>query len=96
MALNRRLIAAFIHHNATAVMSFYSDDSGATFFEDILPFQFNKAALAKETENFFKSTPDFRATIAAYSSVVSGDLAARLSSMPRLFPVSTSETVWSV
>jgi uncharacterized protein (TIGR02246 family) len=76
MALNRRLVAAFNHHDAAAIMACYSNDPDAIFFEDTIPFQFNKAALAKVTEDFFKSPSHFQATIDAYDSVVSGNLAA--------------------
>jgi ketosteroid isomerase-like protein len=76
MALNQRLLAAFNHHDAAAIMDCYSNDPDAIFFEDTIPFQFNKAALAKVTEDFFKSPTDFQAKMNSYDSVVSGNLAA--------------------
>ena len=73
--LNQRLMAAFNHHDAAAIMAFYSNDTDAIFFEDTIPLQFSKAALAKVTEDFFKSPSDFQTTMDAYDSVVSGNLA---------------------
>jgi len=74
--LNQQIMAGFNHHDASAIMAFYSNDPDAIFFEDTIPLQFNKAALIKVTTDFFKSASDFQATMDSYDSVVSGDLAA--------------------
>ncbi len=76
LTLNQQLIAAFNHHDAAAIMAFYSDDPDAVFFEDTTPLQYNKASLSKVTTEFFSLISDFQATMDSYDSVVSGKLAA--------------------
>lgn len=54
MALNQRLIAAYNSKDVSPIMACYSDDPNAIFFEDAIPFQLNKAALAKLKRNGFQ------------------------------------------
>src|SRR5258706_10510922 len=54
-ALNQRLMEAFNKKDVTAVMSCYSDDPNAIFLLETIPFQLDKAELAKEIAMFFQS-----------------------------------------
>jgi len=76
MALNQRLIAAYDKGDVAAAMACYSDDPDAIFFEDTIPFQFNKAAVTKANELFYKSVANFHASMEGAVNVqVSGNLA---------------------
>jgi len=75
VALNQRLIAAYNSKDVNAIMACYSDDPDAIFFEDTIPFQLNKAALAKLNERAFKSVSDWRARMESVDMLVSGNLA---------------------
>jgi len=46
-ALNQLLIEAFNKKDITAVMACYSDNPNAIFFNETIPFQFDKAELTK-------------------------------------------------
>jgi ketosteroid isomerase-like protein len=69
------LIAAYGHGDVNAIMAFYSDDPGAIFFEDTIPFQVDKAALRNGLEVFYKTISDFRARVESLDVQTSGDLA---------------------
>ena len=75
MALNQRIVAAYNKKDVGAIMACYSDDPDAIFFEDTIPFQLNKAALAKLNETAFKSVSDWRSRMESGDVLVSGDLA---------------------
>jgi uncharacterized protein (TIGR02246 family) len=75
MALNQRLITAYNSRDTSVIMALYSDDPKAIFFEDTIPFQLNKAALAKSNEMVFESISDYRARIESVDVLISGDLA---------------------
>ena len=74
-ALNQRLIAAFNKKDIGAVMACYSDDPDAIFFDETIPFQFNKAELTKVNAMFFQSVSDYHLGMESVDVLVSGDLA---------------------
>jgi uncharacterized protein (TIGR02246 family) len=75
-ALNQRLMEAFNKKDVTAVMSCYSDDPNAIFLLETIPFQLDKAELAKEIAMFFQSgVTDYRLGMESVDVLVSGDLA---------------------
>ena len=75
IALNQRLMDAFNKKNVTAVMALYSDDPDAVFFEETIPFQFNKAELTKAIGMFFQSASDYHIGMESVDMLVRGDLA---------------------
>ena len=74
-ALNHRLMDAFNKKDITAVMALYPDDPDAIFFDEAIPFQFNKAELAKANAMFLQSVSDYHLGIESVDVLVSGDLA---------------------
>jgi ketosteroid isomerase-like protein len=75
MALNQRLIAGFNKKDVGAVMVCYSDDPNAIFFDETIPFQFNKVELAKGIAMFFQSVTDYHIDMESVDVLASGDLA---------------------
>jgi ketosteroid isomerase-like protein len=56
----QRLLGAYSHKDVSAIMAFYSDDPDAIFFEDTIPFQFDKTALRSSLELVFNAAGEKR------------------------------------
>ena len=74
-ALSQRLMDAFNKKDVSAVMALYSNDPDAIFFEEGIPFQFNKAELTKAIAMFFQSASDYHIGMESVHVLVRGDLA---------------------
>ena len=74
-ALSQPLMDAFNKKDVSAVMALYSNDPDAIFFEEGIPFQFNKAELTKAIAMFFQSASDYHIGMESVHVLVSGDLA---------------------
>jgi uncharacterized protein (TIGR02246 family) len=74
-ALNQRLSDAFNKRDLTAVMALYSDDPDAIFFDEAIPFRFNKVELTKANAMFFQSVTDYKFGMESFDVLVGGDLA---------------------
>jgi ketosteroid isomerase-like protein len=74
-ALNKRLIAAYDTKDLDAVMACYSDAADAIFFEEAIPFEYNKLELRKSLEIFYQSVTDYHIRMVGLDLVVSGNLA---------------------
>jgi len=74
-ALNQRLSDAFNKKDITAVMALYSDDPDAIFFDETIPFRFNKVGSTKANATFFQSVADYKFGMESVDVLVGGDLA---------------------
>jgi uncharacterized protein (TIGR02246 family) len=73
MTAFQNVTAAYNRGDVGAIVAFYADDG--VFFEDTIPFQFDKAALRKSLEDFYKSISAFHASADSIDMRVSGHLA---------------------
>jgi ketosteroid isomerase-like protein len=73
--LNQRLSDAFNKKDITAVMALYSDDPDAIFFDETIPFRFNKVGSTKANATFFQSVADYKFGMESVDVLVGGDLA---------------------
>ena len=74
-ALNQRLSDAFNNKDITAVTALYTDDPDAIFFDETIPFRFNKVELTKANAMFFQSVTDYKFGMESIDVLVGGDLA---------------------
>jgi ketosteroid isomerase-like protein len=73
LAAFQNVMAAYNKGDVGTIMTFYADDG--IFFEDTIPFQFNKAALRSSLEDFYKSVSGFHGSADSVDLRLSGHLA---------------------